>query len=76
VVDPKNSGRWIEIRGRVVEMTTAGAEAHADCLTERYSRGRKHRFYGDVHPEERRYQETRVIARIEPVKISLDAVFK
>ena len=76
VVDPKNTGRWIEVRGRVVELTRAGAEAHADCLTERYSLGRKHHFYGDVYPVGQRRQETRVIARIEPERIALDAVFK
>ena len=76
VVDPKNAGRWVEVRGRVVEMTTDGAEAHADCLTERYSRGRKQRFYGDVYPVSQKRRETRVIVRIEPLKVALDAVFK
>jgi PPOX class probable F420-dependent enzyme len=76
VVDPARSDRWIEVRGRVVELTPAGAEAHADCLTERYSGGRKRRFYGDVYPPEQRSKETRVIARIEPMKITLDAIFK
>jgi PPOX class probable F420-dependent enzyme len=76
VVDPKRSERWIEVRGRVVEMTPIGAEAHADCLTERYSAGRKRRFYGDVYPEAQRDAETRVIVRIEPIRVALDAVFK
>lgn len=76
VVDPNNTSRWIEVRGRVVEMTTEGAEAHADLLTERYTLGRKHHFYGEVYPPEQKYKETRVIVRIEPVKIALDAVFK
>jgi PPOX class probable F420-dependent enzyme len=76
VVDPQRSERWIQIRGCVVEMVREGAEAHADGLTARYSGGRQRRFYGDIHPIEQRDRETRVIVRIEPVKISLDAVFK
>jgi PPOX class probable F420-dependent enzyme len=76
VVDPANSGRWIEIRGRVAEMTQIGAEAHADKLTARYSTSGKQHFYGDVYPVAQKERETRVIARIVPIKISLDAVFK
>lgn len=76
VVDPQRVDRWIEIRGRVVELTPEGAEAHADCLTERYTAGRKHHFYGDIYPVEQKCKETRVIARIEPLKISLDAIFR
>lgn len=73
-VDPNNSSRWIEVRGRVVDMTTDGAEAHADRLTQRYT-SRQH-FYGDIYPVEQKQKETRVIVKIEPTKISLDAVFK
>ena len=76
VVDPGNSSRWIEVRGRVVALALEGAEAHADALTQRYSGGRELHFYGDVYPLEQKYKETRVIARIEPLKIALDAVFK
>ncbi len=75
VVDPANSSRWIEIRGRVVEMTRNGAEAHADTLTQRYSCGRQRRFYGDIYPVEQRHKETRVIVRIEPTHIARDAIF-
>ncbi len=76
VVDPKNASRWIEIRGRVVEMTADGAEAHADTLTRRYSDGRQQHFYGDIYPVEVRGKETRVIVRIEPIHIATDAIFK
>ena len=37
VIDPKDSGRWIEVRGQVQEMTTDGAVPHADRLTQRYT---------------------------------------
>ena len=74
VIDPKDSSRWIEVRGRVVEMTRDGAESHADKLTQRYT-PKKH-FYGDVYPVEQKQKETRVIVKIEPIKISLDAIFR
>ncbi len=73
VIDPANGSRWIEVRGRVVEMTATGAEAHADKLTQRYT-GKAH-FYGDIYPVEQRAQETRVIVRVAPDKIACDAVF-
>jgi PPOX class probable F420-dependent enzyme len=74
VVDPRNASRWIEVQGWVIELRRAGAEAHADTLTRRYTG--KRRFYGDIYPVEQREQETRVIALLEPLKVSLDAIFK
>ncbi len=74
VIDPENSSRWIEVRGHVAQITEDGAEAHADSLTRRYT-GKAH-FYGDIYPADQKHKETRVIVRIEPVKVSLDAVFK
>ncbi|HVO44059.1 MAG TPA: PPOX class F420-dependent oxidoreductase [Aggregatilineales bacterium] len=76
LIDPANGNRWIEIRGTVVEMTSSGASEHADKLTQRYSTSGKRRFYGDVYPVEQQSKETRVIVKIRPVKITLDAVFK
>ena len=73
VIDPQNSSRWIEVRGRVVEIQCEGAEAHADKLTQRYTG--KQRFYGDIYPVEQKHRETRVIVKIEPIKVSLDAIF-
>jgi PPOX class probable F420-dependent enzyme len=74
VIDPGNVSRWIEVRGRVIDITRECAEEHADKLTLRY-RGKQH-FYGDIYPVEQRDKETRVIVKIEPLKISLDAIFK
>ena len=74
VIDPQNSSRWIEVRGRVIAMIRDGAEAHADKLTQRYTP--KRHFYGDVYPVEQRQKETRVVVKIEPTKISLDAIFR
>jgi hypothetical protein len=74
VIDPQNVSRWIEVRGNVVEISREGAEAHADKLTQLYTS--KQRFYGDIYPAEQKQKETRVIVKIEPLKISLDAIFK
>lgn len=74
VIDPQESSRWIEVRGHVVEIQREDAETHADKLTQRYT-GKQH-FYGDIYPIEQRYKETRVIVKIEPIKVSLDAIFK
>jgi hypothetical protein len=73
VIDPKNVNRWIEILGKVVEISRDGAEAHADKLTQLYTG--KQRFYGDIYPVEQKRKETRVIVKIEPVKVALDAFF-
>lgn len=74
IVDPHDASRWLEVRGRVVEMATTDAESLADRLTQAYT-GRQH-FYGDIYPAAQRARETRVIVRIEPVRVSLDAVFR
>ena len=73
VIDPKDSGRWIEVRGQVQKMTGDGAVAHADRLTLRYT-GKQH-FYRDIYPPEQESRETRVIAKLKPLKVSLDAIF-
>jgi PPOX class probable F420-dependent enzyme len=74
VIDPNDGSRWIQVQGQVREMTQAGAEAHADKLTRRYTH--KQHFYGDIYAVEQKEKETRVIVKIEPVKVSLDAIFR
>ena len=75
VIDPMDSSRWVEVRGQVIELTRDGAEAHADQLTQRYCPGKQY-FYRDIYPPEQKDKETRVIARIQPLKVSLDAIFR
>lgn len=71
VVDPANTGRFIQIRGDG-ELLTEGAIEHLDALTRKYT---SHPcFYGHVYPRERRDQETRVICRIHPRRVTLDAI--
>lgn len=75
VIDPNDSSRWVEVRGQVIEMTRDGAVAHADKLTQRYCPGKQY-FYRDIYPPEQKDKETRVIARIQPLKVSMDAIFR
>ena len=75
VMDPHNPSRWVEVRGIVKKLTTEGAEAHANKLTQRYCPDKQY-FYRDVYPPEQKYKETRVIAIIEPIKVAMDAIFK
>ena len=71
VVDPENTSRFIQIRG-VAELRTEGAIDHVDALTRKYTR--HSRFYGGIYPEEQGDHETRVIVRIHPRRITLDAI--
>ena len=71
VVDPENTSRYLQVRGDA-ELVTRGAEAHVDRLTRRYTA--HPRFYGHVHPIEQRARETRVIVRIQPRRVTLDAI--
>ena len=73
VVDPENTARFIEIRGEV-ELVQAGALQHLDEITRQYTRHPC--FYGHVHPIEQMARETRVICRLHPRKITLDAIHK
>lgn len=73
IVDPDDTSRYIEIRGRV-ELTQEGAIAHLDELTRQYT---DHpRFYGYVYPVEQEAQETRLKGRIVATKITLDAIHR
>ncbi len=74
VLDPSNDSRWIEIRGNVMEIRREGAEEHADKLTQHYT-GKQH-FYGDIYPVAQKQKETRVIFKIEPARVTMDAIFK
>lgn len=73
IVDPQDTTRFIEIRGDA-ELVEAEAIAHLDQITRQYT---KHpQFYGYVYPIEKQAQETRVICRIHPTRINLDAIHR
>jgi PPOX class probable F420-dependent enzyme len=71
VVDPGNTSRFIQIRGDT-ELVTEGAHEHLDALTRKYTGYPA--YYGYIYPEAQRSRETRVICRIHPRRITLDAI--
>jgi PPOX class probable F420-dependent enzyme len=73
VVDPENTGRFLQIRGEV-ELLETGAREHLDEITRQYTRYPQ--YYGYVFPLEKRECETRIICRIHARKITLDAIHK
>jgi PPOX class probable F420-dependent enzyme len=71
VVDPGNTSRFIQIRGDA-ELVTENAHEHLDALARRYTGHPA--YYGYIYPEAQRQRETRVICRIQPRRITLDAI--
>ena len=75
LIDPNNGARFLEVRGEVLEITQEDAISHADKQTQSYTNNAKQHFYGDIYPEEQQSQETRVIVKIFPKKVTTDAIF-
>lgn len=71
VVDPDDTTRFLQVRGRA-ELVTEGAEEHLDALTRRYT-GHP-RYYGYVYPLEQAAREQRVIVVIHARRVTLDAI--
>ena len=61
IQDPDNPYRYIQVRGRVTEITEQGADAHIDALAKKY-------INQDKYPW-RRPDEVRVTYKILPEKI-------
>ena len=60
--DPQNPYRYLEIRGRVVDITETGADDHINKLSQKY-------LGKPVYPF-RQPNEVRVLYKIEPEKVS------
>ncbi len=58
IIDPDNAYRYVEVRGRVMEITEQGADAHIDKLAKKY-------LGADKYPY-RQPGEVRVIYKIMP----------
>jgi hypothetical protein len=58
IMDPDNAYRYLEVRGRVVEVTEQGADEHIDRMAKKYLGQDKYPF--------RQPGEVRVIYKIEP----------
>jgi PPOX class probable F420-dependent enzyme len=63
ILDPKDPYRYIQIRGKVVEITTEGAREHIDALSKKYT-GREKYASGTVG-------EIRVTYKILPGNINV-----
>jgi PPOX class probable F420-dependent enzyme len=62
IQDPENPYRYLEIRGKVVEITQNGADEHINKLTQKY--------LGKPEYPYRKPGEVRVVYKIEPQKVS------
>ena len=62
ISDPQDPYRYLQIRGRVIEITTQGGKAHIDTLAKKYT--------GAAHFTPGSPDEVRVIYRIRPEKVS------
>ena len=62
IIDPDDPYRHLALRGRVVEVTTKGADAHIDALAKKY-------MGVDQYPL-REPGEQRVIYKIEPLSVA------
>ncbi len=62
IMDPDNPYRYLGVRGRVVEVTEQGADAHIDRLAKKY-------LGQDRYPW-RRPAEVRVMSKIRPERFS------
>ena len=61
IQDPDNPYRYIQVRGRVAEITEQGADAHIDLLTKKYLNQDEYPF--------RQAGEVRVLFKILPEKV-------
>lgn len=62
ISDPENPYRYLEVRGRVAEITEEGADDHIDRMAKKY-------LGQDRYPY-RQPNEVRVLYRVEPEKFS------
>jgi len=62
IQDPDNPYRYLQVRGRVVEITEAGADDHINKLSQKY--------VGKPVYEGRQPGEVRVMYKIDPLKAS------
>jgi PPOX class probable F420-dependent enzyme len=61
ILDPDNPYRYVQVRGRVAEMTEKGADEHIDALAKKYTGADR---YGHRQPG-----EVRVMVKIVPERV-------
>lgn len=62
IMDPDNPYRYLEVRGRVAEITEQGADQHIDTMAKKYMGVDKYPY--------RQTGEVRVMYKIEPTRTS------
>lgn len=70
VVDPASTGRFLQVRGDA-ELVADPGGGHVDALARRHTGGP---YYGGVVPAVQRELESRVVIRIHPRRVQLDAI--
>ena len=65
LVDPENPFFWLEVRGRVVEITHEGADDHIDSLAKKYLGVDKYPF--------RREGQVRLTYKIQPERVKANS---
>jgi PPOX class probable F420-dependent enzyme len=63
IIDPDNPYRYLQIRGRVVEITEEGAAAHIDKMAKKY-------LGADKYPY-KQSNEVRVMYKIQPERVNM-----
>jgi PPOX class probable F420-dependent enzyme len=71
VIDPDDTARFIAIRG-LAQLIADGAVEHLDEITRQYTAHPQ--YYGYIYPREQQTRETRLICRIQAIRITLDAI--
>lgn len=71
IADPDDGSRFLQIRGEA-EITKDGATEVADRLAATYTG--HDRFYGGVVPLAQEHEETRILCRIRPTRVTADAI--
>jgi len=66
--DPRRPDRYLEVRGRVVDMTEQDAGRHLDDLASKYA-GRPIHYFGDAIPARFAETEIPVLCRIRPTHV-------
>lgn len=67
MLDPQNTGRYLEIRGIVEEIVEEGAIEQLDQITQFYTG--KPIYYGYIVPLKDKGKRTHVICKIKPLKV-------
>lgn len=72
IYDPQNPSRNLEIRGRVIAISEAGALEHLDALTQLYLNQPDAHFFGDCVPTAQQASHQPLKITIEPTRVRVE----